>query len=215
MPNPTCRLGAVDSQLDQQRSRIRELTTLLGRYTDGRRENRPYPTAIEGVLTLRSDPLKQATQCMIKPALCITVQGQKTATLGSTTHDYGARRGLVVTAELPERGTACAATSGQPYLGLVLELNLETMQELVEEGLPATNLKREGSGPYTLELSTQTIDCAIRTVRLFDEPVTIPVLYPGIMREICYWLFPQEKELQQTAMSCHCYPLFNWNRKLN
>ena len=132
----------------------------------------------------------QSGQCTIKPALCITVQGEKTATFGFRRHEYRAGQGLVVTAEMPERGTLCAASKDKPYLGLVVELNLETLQEVAEEGfaLPGTHTELKGAGPFTLELNSELIDCALRAVRLFDSPDAIPVLYPGIMREICYWL---------------------------
>ena len=109
---------------------------------------------------------------------------------GAKLHRYCAGQGLVVTAEMPERGTVCAASKERPYLGLVLELNLQTLQELVEErsAEERTHATRKVAGPFTLELNNQLIDCALRTVRLFDMPNAIPVLYPGIMREICYWL---------------------------
>ncbi len=31
-------------------------------------------------------------------------------------------------------------------------------------------------------------DCTLRMVRLLGTPSAVPVLYPAIMREICYWL---------------------------
>ncbi len=162
----------------------------MDRYTDAKRENRLYATAIDGVSTLRSDPLRQSVQCMIKPSLCITVQGEKAATFGSKLHEYRAGHGLVVTAEMPERGTVCAASKEKPYLGLVFELNLQELQEVAQEMSAdvRTHERRGGEGPFTLELSSQLIDCALRTVRLFDMSDAIPLLYPGIMREICYWL---------------------------
>lgn len=115
--------------------------------------------------------------------LCITVQGEKAATFGSKLHEYRAGYGLVVTVEMPERGTVCAASKEKPYLGLVLKLNLQTLQELAQEMSVEvrTHEKREGAGPFTLELTSQLIDCALRTVRLFDMPDAIPVLYPGII----------------------------------
>lgn len=178
------------SRANRATSHLAELTSLVDRYTDARRENRLYTTAIDGVSTLRSDPLRQPVQCMTKPSLCMTVQGEKAATFGSKLYEYRAGYGLVVTAELPERGTVCAASKEQPYLGLVLELNLHTLQELMQEMSAEVRAheRRKGAGPFTLELNSQLIDCALRTVRLFDTPDAIPVLYPGIMREICYWL---------------------------
>ena len=189
------------SREDQDTSSLPELVSLVARYTEAKRENRLYATAIEGVSTLRSDPLQQSVQCIIKPALCITVQGEKTATFGSKLYEYCAGEGLVVTAEMPERGTVRAPSKEEPYLGLVLELSLHTLRELIEEnpGERGTHAKRQGAGPFTLELNRQLLDCALRTVRLFDTPDAIPVLYPGIMREICYWLLkgPEGGQLQR------------------
>ena len=180
----------MPSRADRAPSQLAELTSLVDRYTHAKRENKLYATAIAGVSTLRSDPLRQSVKCMIKPSLSITVQGKKAATFGSKLYEYRAGQGLVVTAELPERGTVCAASKEEPYLGLVLDLSLHTLQELMQEMSAEVREreKRKGAGPFTLELNSQLIDCALRTVRLFDTPDAIPVLYPGIMREICYWL---------------------------
>ena len=166
----------MPSRADQATSHLAELTSLVDRYTDTKRENRLYATAIDGVSTLRSDPLRQSVQCMIKPSLCITVQGEKTATFASKLHEYRAGYGLVVTAEMPERGTVCAASKERPYLGLVLELNLQTLQELMEEKSAEvrTHARREGTGPFTLELNSHLIDCALRTVQLTRFPCCTP-----------------------------------------
>ena len=173
------------SRANQSTSKLAELTSLVDRYTDAKRENRLYATAISGVSTLRSDPLMQSVQCMIKPSLCITVQGEKAATFGSNFYEYRAGYGLVVTAEMPERGTVCALSKGNPYLGLVFELNLQELQELVERSAEArTHARGKVAGPFTFELNCELLDCALRTVRLFEMPDAIPVLYPGIMREI-------------------------------
>ena len=145
----------MPSRANQATSHLGELTSLVDRYTDAKRENRPYATAIHGVSTLRSDPLRQSVVCMIKPSLCLTVQGEKAATFGSKLYEYRAGYGLVLTAEMPERGTVCAASKEQPYLGLVLELSLQTLQELAQEmsAEVRTHEQRKGAGPFTLELN--------------------------------------------------------------
>ncbi len=174
----------------RDKSHLPELAALVRQYTDSRQAGSPYTTAIEGVSILRSDPLRQPSLCMIKPALCITIQGEKTATFGDKDYVYRAGHGLVVTVEMPSRGNVCALSKTEPYLGLALELNLQLLQELVEEKLPDAGLrsKAKGSGAFTLKLNDQLIDCALRATRLLATPEAIPTLYPGIMREICYWL---------------------------
>lgn len=182
-------------------SHLPALVALLHQYTDTRRQSSPYETAIGGVSILRSDPVKQPSQCMIKPALCISIQGEKTATVGDRLYEYRAGHGLVVTIEMPECGTVCAASKTKPYLGLVLELNLQILQELVEERTAdaGTRSKAKGAIAYTLKLNDELIDCALRAVRLLATPDAIPTLYPGIMREICYWLLrgPGDDQLRR------------------
>ena len=43
-------------------------------------------------------------------------------------------------------------------------------------------------GVFVTEVDEPVADCALRAVRLLDTPKAIPMLYPAIMREICYWL---------------------------
>jgi transcriptional regulator GlxA family with amidase domain len=45
-----------------------------------------------------------------------------------------------------------------------------------------------GRGALVTDLNGQLIDCTLRTLRLLETPKAIPILYPAIMREICYWL---------------------------
>jgi transcriptional regulator GlxA family with amidase domain len=46
-------------------------------------------------------------------------------------------------------------------------------------------------------------DCALGMMRLLDTPQAIPVLYPAIMREICYWLLtgPHAGEIIQMTVA--------------
>ena len=158
--------------------------------TDKAEESSPFPTAIEGLSILRSDPLRQPALCTIKPALCITLQGEKSAMFGEKRYDYGPGQALVVTVEMPSRGTVRAASRTEPYLGLVLELDFSILHEIGEEiGLHLrAQTKDKAFGAFTLALNSQLLNCALRGVRLLETPDAIPALYPGIMREICYWL---------------------------
>jgi len=47
------------------------------------------------------------------------------------------------------------------------------------------------------------MDCALRSLRLLDKPKAIPLLYPGIMREICNWLLtgPNGAHVMRIAMA--------------
>ncbi len=191
----------MTSLADRGTSHLPELIALVDEYTDSKKACGPYATAIDGVSILRSDPLMQPSQCMVKPALSITLQGEKAATFGAKLHRYGAGYGLVTTIEMPERGTVCAASKTKPYLGLVIELNLQVLQEFVDQrsAEARTRSKEKAAGPFTLTLSDRLIDCALRTIQLLATPEATPILYPGITREISYWLLsgPAGAQLQR------------------
>lgn len=174
----------------EEADELARLARFVLRYTDRAEGSSPFTTAIQGLSILRSDPVKQPALCTIKPALCITIQGEKCATFGEKHYDYGKGHALVVTVEMPSRGTVCAASQTEPYLGLVVELDFAILQEVAEEiGLhlpPQT--KAKAFGAFTLPLNHQLLNCALRGVRLLETPAAVPSLYPGIMREMCYWL---------------------------
>ena len=55
-------------------------------------------------------------------------------------------------------------------------------------------------------------DCALRLMRLLDTPPAIPVLYPAIMREICYWLLtgPRGREIvSMTLTNSHAHKVIS------
>ena len=167
-----------------------ELAGDLYRYTEPNTGTNSVSTPIEGLSVLRSDPLKQPMQCMIKPALCMTIQGSKFATFGTKRYDYGAGQALVVTVDMPSRGTAFAASCTEPYLGLVCELDLTMLQAVAEEiqQEQSAQAKSKACGAFVLDMNDQLIDCALRAIRLLSTPSAIKALYPGIMHELCYWL---------------------------
>ena len=46
----------------------------------------------------------------------------------------------------------------------------------------------EAVGVFVTDFDGPLADCVLRMVRLLDTPRAIPVLYPSLMRELCYWL---------------------------
>ena len=91
-------------------ARLQELAQAVGRYTEASGGANPFLTAIEGFVILRSDHTKTPAHRIFKPALCITVQGAKWATFGEKRYDYRAGQALVVSVEMPSRGTVSAAS---------------------------------------------------------------------------------------------------------
>src|SRR5262249_32857006 len=148
----------------------------------------PFITAIDGFTILRSDYAKQPAHRVFKPALCITVQGAKWAKFGEKRYDYRVGKALLVTVEMPSRGAVSVASPTKPFLGLVVELDKAIMQQVLEQ-LPFADLPVSNGGTpgvCVMDMTVQLVDCVYRSVRLLQTPEAIPILYPGIMREICY-----------------------------
>ena len=139
---------------------------------------------------LRSDQANRPAHCLFKPALYMTVQGAKWATFGEKRYTFEAGQALMVAVDIPSRGTVTVASSKEPYLGLQIGLDFAIMQEVAEVIKIALTVpgKPKARGAFVLELNRQLVDCAQHAIRLLETPEAIQTLYPGIMREVCYWL---------------------------
>ena len=81
---------------------LSDLAHAVERYTDAQNGQSPFETAIAGLTILRSNHEKRPNHLIFQPALCITVQGAKSAMFGAQRFEYGAGQALVVSVEVPE-----------------------------------------------------------------------------------------------------------------
>ena len=178
---------------DRRAQCLDDLAQALRRYTDSCARTNPYPTAIEGFVVLRSDQPKLPSYRLFRPALCIAVQGTKWATFGDCRYEYKAGHAMVVTVEMPSRGAVSEASAGEPFLGFVIVLDLAVLHELIEQmplqpqsqtHAPSTSR----AGVCVVDLSEEALDCLCRAMRMLETPAAIPLLYPGLYRELLYWL---------------------------
>ncbi|PMS17677.1 AraC family transcriptional regulator [Trinickia dabaoshanensis] len=167
----------------------RALVESVKRYTESQSGQSPFVTPIEGVTILRSDHERHPSHLLMKPALCVVVQGAKWTTFGGKRYDYRAGQALVVSVELPAMSRIVQASPDEPYLCVVIELDLAVMREVMEQlDRPPVPDGELGHGVFVADFDGPLADCVQRTMRLLDTPHAIPVIAPMIMREICYWL---------------------------
>lgn len=166
-----------------------DLVHAVLRFTERQLGESPFATAIDGLTILRSDRPRPLSHMIVKPALCITLQGTKWTAFGDRRFDYGAGRAILVGVEMPAVGQVTEASPAKPYLGLVIELDLGVMREVMEslDSAPVAE-ESSGHGVFVSDFGGPLADCAARAVRLLDTPRAVPLLYPALMREICYWL---------------------------
>ncbi|VWB56815.1 AraC family transcriptional regulator [Burkholderia lata] len=167
-----------------------ELVERVARLTGAAGEESPFATAIDGLILLRSNREKLPAPLIMKPALCVVVQGAKWTTFGGRRYDYGPGRALVVSVEMPATSRIVKASETEPFLGFVLEFDLAMMREVLER-LDAPPPQPPGTiahGVCVTDFGGPLADCVLRMVRLLDTPAAIPVVAPLVKREICYWL---------------------------
>jgi len=178
-------------------------------YTNAQKGESPYDTGIEGFVVLRSDHAKRPDHLLIRPSLCVTLQGAKVSTLGNNRCEYPAGKALVVSVEMPAVSQVLVASPNKPFLGVILGLDLPLMRTVLEGLEPAASpLGEAGQGTIDFDASlvvdfdAALIDCVLRLLRLLDTPQAIPELAPLIMREIHYWLLtgPQGPRIAKTAL---------------
>jgi AraC-like DNA-binding protein len=181
-----------------------ELAVALLRYIETQTGTSPYRTAVDGLLILRSDHPKPPTFRTARPALCIVAQGAKWASFGGAKLEYRVGQALVVGVETPSQGRVFEASPDKPCLVLVLELDMVVMRAVAREMSPPPVAAGDASrGVFVADFDGPLADCAVRAVRLLGTPDAVGILYPLLMREICYWLLkgPQGPEIAKLASS--------------
>ena len=182
------------------------LAELVLRYTAAQPGRSPFVTDIAGLTILRSDQQRPANHLLYKPALCITVQGSKTATFGCKSYRYNAGQALLVGVEMPGFGTVTEASPDRPFLGIILELDLAMLHavasELADAPQPSASV---GCGVHVTDFDGPLRECTLRLLRLLEMPAAVPVLLPALMREISYWLLagPHSAEIARMTLFRH------------
>jgi len=148
-----------------------------------------YRTAIDSMLITRATEDRPQSHLLFRPALCIAVQGAKRTTFGTRDYLYRAGEALVVSVEMPAVGQIVQGTEAKPAIALVIGLDMAVMRGVLDSfEAPPPARDHAGPGVFVESLRPELAECAARAVRMLDTPHAIPVLYPGIMRELCYWL---------------------------
>ncbi|WP_118134812.1 AraC family transcriptional regulator [Oceanicella sp. SM1341] len=156
-------------------------------------------TPIDEVLVLCSTQASLPFRQMYKPSLCVVVQGAKRIEVADKVLDYAAGSALAVSVELPAFGCVTKASKAEPFFGLTIEFDVDTLRGVLEKLPKPPAVGPSGSGLFVETLCAGARDCIIRLVRLFNTPEAVPVLYPAIIRELYYWLLtgPNGGELRK------------------
>ena len=172
------------------------------RHTAHREEGTAFPTAVDGLVLLRSDRERSPSLVLYRPCLCVVLQGAKRTTFGDLAFECGPGEAMLVGIAAPAVGKIVKALPAEPYLGLVIEFDPATLREVLEEiDTPPDTGDNVRAGVFPVEFGESLADCVRRMVGLIETPRAIPTLAPAIMRGICYWLLtgPQGGDVLRVA----------------
>lgn len=140
-------------------------------------------------LTLLRRHTESALEAMVyQPVVCLILQGRKVTTAGTQRVQVGPGDALLVSHDLPVVSRITRATAREPYLALVLTLDLELLRslhgQLADERLPLAPARSLAAG----RAESSWVQPLERYVALVDAPMDAVVLGPSILREIHYRL---------------------------
>ncbi|HCG5535920.1 TPA: AraC family transcriptional regulator [Vibrio parahaemolyticus] len=168
-----------------------KLAKLIDRWTGNANQ---YDTPISGLRFCRWTTPTPPTSYTHNPSICLIAQGRKRVLLGEESFIYDANHFLISSVDLPIIANIIEASEEQPYLGLIMELDLtEISQLIVDSELAFTQSKEAQKGIAVGELSESLLDAFVRLAELLDEGQNIKILAPIIKREIFYRLLMSEQ----------------------
>ncbi|EKA7358772.1 AraC family transcriptional regulator [Vibrio parahaemolyticus] len=168
-----------------------KLAKLIDRWTG---DTNQYDTPISGLRFSRWTTPTPPTSYTHNPSICLIAQGRKRVLLGEESFIYDANHFLISSVDLPIIANIIEASEEQPYLGLIMELDLtEISQLIVDSELAFTQAKEAQKGIAVGELSESLLDAFVRLAELLDEGQNIKILAPIIKREIFYRLLMSEQ----------------------
>ncbi|EFK08505.1 transcriptional regulator AraC N-terminal domain protein [delta proteobacterium NaphS2] len=146
----------------------------------------------------------EPTSYTLEASVCLIAQGAKRVLLGEESYVYDATRFLISSVDLPVVANIIEASNEEPYLGLILELDLQEISQLiVDSGLPLNHSRQAQKGMAVGQLSLPLLGAFQRLMDLLVERENIKILAPLVKREIFFRLLTTDQgpRLQQIAAS--------------
>ena len=192
------------TQKNRRAMLLEELVTVLTEMTASQPRQGSFSTSIESFTVARAfKPQKPSPMVLKQPAICLTVQGAKQAMCGEQRLLYGAGHALAVTVATPARSLVETASPERPYLGLTIRLDLTVLRDVAQDACFKKSLRKDrpSQSAFVFEVGSEVLDCSLRALRLLKNAEAISVLFPGIMRELCFWLLcsPEREYLMTIA----------------
>ncbi len=162
----------------------------------------PMTTDVPGLRLSRKSALTECYSAAYEPELVVCVQGEKRITVGGTTHICDGSAFLLTSIDLPVVGQITKASKEEPFLAMVLKLEMPVVREILsQEEFLAPEVAFGVRGMAVGKTSAKMLDACSRLLGLLETPRDIPFLNSLMQREILYRLLrgPVGKHLRAIA----------------
>ena len=165
---------------------VEELDAFLG--PDNRSEG-VIETPIPGLTIFQSSNSMTSRHVIYKPVICAVVSGAKRVRLGESVQECEEGQIMSIGFDAVLESTILRGFPESPYRAVSLELDFALLQEVgsLMPALPVSEGRRV-DGLFVAALSPTLADALERLFLLVRTPWMVPVLAPGIQREIAFHL---------------------------
>ncbi|GAB6260145.1 AraC family transcriptional regulator [Photobacterium sp. 53610] len=144
-----------------------------------------HVTTVPGLSLHRRNQPSEPLHCIYTLSVALTIQGGKQVLIGDVVHELGPGKSMITTLDLPVVSHVVEARRQQPYLGILLQLDIAQILAVNTE----LDLSRPHKGDMFQSVSieqadAQLCDAFIRLLQLPMQPEMQPHLAPLIQKEI-------------------------------
>ena len=146
------------------------------------------PPALPGLTVLWRDEISEIEGAVYDPVICLILQGRKKTTIGTQHADVGPGDAILVSHHLPVLSRITMASKQEPYLAVILTLDLALIRGLYDLVADALPVVAEMRSLAVCRADPEWLAPLGRYIELADKPLDARVLGPSILREIHYRL---------------------------
>jgi hypothetical protein len=144
-----------------------------------------HTTAIPALTLHRRKAPTEPLHCIYNLGLGVVAQGDKQVLLGGEAIDYGPGQSMLTTIDLPVVSHVTRASAREPFLGLMLTLDVRSILQMASEIDAPRSWRDDAHRSISFEaLDATLLDALVRLVNLLDEPTLVPRLAPLTQQEI-------------------------------
>jgi len=192
------RIAAENSRTELAEKRV-ELARKISAHIS---EDGAVTTAVSGLKISRRSATTECYSAAYEPELVVFAQGEKRVTVGAQTHICNGSNFLLTSIDLPVVGQFTKASKIEPFLALVLKLEMPVVREiLTQDEFLMPEISSGARGLAVGETPLDMLAACCRLLDLLDTPKDIPFLGSLLQREIIYRVLrsPLGKHLRAIA----------------